>query len=283
MSGPSTDPGDAPDDAQNDAPTGEPNDAENEAQSALPDSPDHADSLSSELADALREATESVDASRTKSRQGGEDEASGSAKSEGDPKDPSPDQLMIEMLAAELSNLKTEYEAKLADLETLKDRSLRQQAEFDNFRRRSLKEREESHQFGHQNLVKDLLPTVDNLERAIEHAEGSDDGNVEGLLQGVGLVLREFIAALRKHNVTQVEAADQAFDPAVHEAVGQVPDASLPPNRIVHVLQKGYRLHDRMLRPARVMVTRAPDEESDSEAQVEAEPTEPIDGVEKEV
>ena len=82
------------------------------------------------------------------------------------------------------SRVVAEYEVRLAELEELKDRSLRQQAEFENFRRRSLKEREETHRFGHQNLVKDLLPTVDNLERALEHAEGSEDGNLEGLLQG---------------------------------------------------------------------------------------------------
>jgi molecular chaperone GrpE len=205
-----------------------------------------AEGLSSELEDALREATDAVDANRAKPR----DEAGGKMTA---------DQVTIEVLSDELGNLKTEYEARLAELEELKDRSLRQQAEFENFRRRGLKEREEAHHFGHQNLVKDLLPTVDNLERALEHAEGSDSANLEGLLQGVDLVLRELVAALRKHSVELVEAENQTFDPAVHEAVGQVADASLPPNTVAHVLQKGYQLHDRMLRPARVMVTRPPD------------------------
>jgi molecular chaperone GrpE len=205
---------------------------------------DSREGLSAELEEALREASEAIDTGRGA--------GSGGAKK-------TADQATLEALSDELGNLKAEYEARMAELEELRDRSLRQQAEFENFRRRSLKEREEAHHFGHQNLVKDLLPTVDNLERALEHAEGSEGANLEGLLQGVNLVLREFEAALRKHSVQLVEAEGQTFDPAVHEAVGQVPDASLPPNTVAHVLQKGYKLHDRMLRPARVMVTRAPD------------------------
>ena len=254
----------------------EPSDANHSPDS--PDSPDLVDSgasLSSELEEALREATDSVDASRAQAQVGESEDGGGKL---------SADQMTIELLSAELGSLKTEYEARVAELEELKDRSLRQQAEFENFRRRGLKERDEAHRFGHQNLVKDLLPTVDNLERALEHSEGSEDRNLEGLLQGVGLVLRELLTALRKHSVTPVESEDQAFDPAIHEAVGQVPDDSLPPNSVAHVLQKGYRLHDRMLRPARVMVTRATDEEAeaDPEERVDTAARDANDGEEKE-
>jgi molecular chaperone GrpE len=212
------------------------------------ETPDPGDSLTAELERTMREAEQSIDASREKSKVG--DPGGGKL---------SADEVTIEALSAELGALKSEYEAKLAELEELKDRGLRQQAEFENFRRRSLKERQEAARYGHQNLVKDLLSTADNLERALEHADGSGGGNLEGLLQGVSLVHREFLAALEKHNVTLVEAEEQAFDPSVHEAVGQVPHAGLPPNSVAHVLQKGYQLHDRMLRPARVMVTRAPE------------------------
>ena len=141
---------------------------------------------------------------------------------------------------------------------SLEDAYLRLQAEFENFRRRGLKEREESFKFGSQNLVKDLLPTVDNLERAIDHAKGSNDSNLEGILQGVELVLGELKGVLGRHGVSATEAQDQLFDPQVHEAVGQVPDASKPPNTVIEVLEKGYQLHDRMLRPARVIVSKAP-------------------------
>ena len=244
--------------------------------SGYPDGPEGADALSAELEKAMREATESVDASREKTR--------AEAPQSGATGKPSADEVTIEALSAELGSLKAEYEAKLAEIAELTDRLLRQQAEFENFRRRSIKERQEAAQFGHQNLVKDLLSTADNLERALEHAEGSEAGSLEGLLQGVGLVHREFLAALQKHNVTLVEAENQTFDPAVHEAVGQVPHALLPPNTVAHVLQKGYRLHDRMLRPARVVVTRAPGEgESDESGRsIEAASTSSNDETRKE-
>jgi molecular chaperone GrpE len=77
-------------------------------------------------------------------------------------------------------------------------------------------------------------------------------------LQGIDLVKRDLLAALGKHGVSMIEAAQQPFDPTYHEAMGQVPDASVAPNTVVAVLQKGYLLHDRMLRPARVMVAREP-------------------------
>ena len=149
-------------------------------------------------------------------------------------------------------------EALLAELQ---DAHLRLQAEFENFRRRGQKEREETFKFGPQNLIKDLLPTVDNLERAIDHAKGSGDSNLEGILQGVELVLGELKGVLGKHGVSVSEAENEPFDPAVHEAVGQVPDASQPPNTVIEVLEKGYQLHDRMLRPARVIVSKTPGED----------------------
>jgi molecular chaperone GrpE len=154
-------------------------------------------------------------------------------------------------------------EGQLAELQ---DAHLRLQAEFENFRRRGQKEREEALKFGPQNLIKDLLPTVDNLERAIDHAKGSGDSNLEGILQGVELVLGELKGVLGKHGISVIEAENGPFDPVVHEAVGQVLDASQPPNTVVEVLEKGYQLHDRMLRPARVIVSKAPGEDDDPAA-----------------
>jgi len=141
-----------------------------------------------------------------------------------------------------------------SELEETRDRLLRLQADFDNFRKRVLKEREEAHRFGHQNLVKDLLPTVDNLERALEHARTSRGADLEGFLQGVELVLREVLGVLEQYGVTEVEAEDRAFDPNVHEAVGQKEAPGRPPGTVVQVVQKGYQLRDRLLRPARVLV-----------------------------
>ena len=203
-------------------------------------------SASEEMEAALREATEAVEERERETAGAG---APGGASSA--------DKLTIEMLSEELRALKTEFDAREAALAEANDRFLRLQAEFENFRRRGLKERQEALQYGHQNLVKDLLSTVDNLERAIEHSEQNANADLRGLLQGVDLVRRELLAALGKHGVSVIEAQDQVFDPTLHEAMGQIPDDSVPPGTVIQVLQKGYQLHDRMLRPARVMVAAA--------------------------
>lgn len=197
---------------------------------------------SSELEAALREATESVEARRSS---GADPGTSNSA-----------DKMTIELLSQELQDLKSLHEEKLKELEEQSEQFLRLQAEFENFRRRSLKEKQESFKFGHQNLVKDLLSAVDNLERALEHGAQNAGAEVKGILDGVELVHREVLGALAKHGVKEVEAEGQIFDPADHEAMGQVPNSDVPPNTILEVLQKGYVIHDRMLRPARVIVSR---------------------------
>ncbi len=193
---------------------------EEEAAEAMAPSP--------ELEDAMREAAEAVEA------RVGERSA---------PKGP-------KALAAELEAARTE-------LEELKDRHLRLQADFENTRRRGLKQREEAHRYGHENLVKDLLGAVDNLERAIEHARSNQDGDFEGMLQGVELVHRELLGALSKHGVTVIEADGEPFDPEWHEAMAQEPSDEVAPGTVVQVFQKGYRLWDRLLRPARVVVSKA--------------------------
>lgn len=154
-------------------------------------------------------------------------------------------------------------EALALELKATQDRLVRLQADFENFRRRALREKTEAHQYGHQNLVKDLLSAVDNLDRAIEHARESAE--LEGLLQGVELVRRELLTALAKHGVTPVDALGKPFDPSLHEALSQVPDGSVAPNTVVQELQKGYQLRDRLLRPTRVVVSRTPDQASQPE------------------
>ena len=194
-----------------------------------------------ELERALREATEAVEAR----------EASRAPQRASPPSDaPAAPEPASEGPAAEV-------EALRAELQERQDRLIRLQADFENFRRRTLKEREEAYQYGHQNLVKDLLPTVDNLERAIEHARKSGREDLDGLLQGIDLVQRELMGVLAKHGVTEIEALGETFDPSVHEALAQVEDPTVPANTVVQVFQKGYRLRDRLLRPAQVVVSRA--------------------------
>lgn len=145
-------------------------------------------------------------------------------------------------------------------LKETEDRLLRLQADYENFKRRALKERTDANQYGHQNLVKDLLSTVDNLDRAIGHARESEGDALENLLQGVELMQRELLTALGKHGVVRIEAVGKAFDPAVHEAMAQTPDGSVAPNTVIEELQTGYMLRDRLLRPTRVIVAQEPDE-----------------------
>jgi molecular chaperone GrpE len=165
--------------------------------------------------------------------------------------------------AAPEGEAKARIEELEQELETLQDRHLRLQAEFQNFRRRALKEREEAHHYGHQNLVKELLPTVDNLERAIEHARQSAAGDLEGLLQGVELVQRELMGTLGRHGLREIPAEGRAFDPELHEAMTQLEDESATPGTVVKVFQRGYTLRDRMIRPTRVAVARLPGSDSE--------------------
>jgi molecular chaperone GrpE len=192
---------------------------------------------SQELEDALREAAEAVEA-RAAERGGAAGAAAGAS-------------------TAELEALRAELETARGRLAETEDRLLRLAADFENFRRRTLKEREEAHAYGHQNVVKDMLSSVDNLERAIAHARQSGGGDFEGLLQGIDLVLRELLNTLAKHGVSEVDAQGQPFDPSVHEAIAQVPDDTVPPNTVLQVFQRGYRLRDRLLRPAQVVVSRS--------------------------
>jgi molecular chaperone GrpE len=166
-------------------------------------------------------------------------------------------------LAAERSSpsheaLEREVAALQQEKAQLEDRWLRLQADFENHRKRTLREKQEALSYGHELVVKDLLPVVDNLERAIEHASASSGADFEGMLQGVELVRRELLAVLAKHGVSPIEAEGEVFDPNLHEALAQMEDDRVPAGRIGRMLQKGYRLRDRLLRPARVMVSKGP-------------------------
>ncbi len=163
-----------------------------------------------------------------------------------------------ERLGQELEAAKAEVEAAKGEAAANKDRAARTGADLDNLRRRQLRERQETLQYGHENLVKELLGTVDNLERAVDHAKGSEGKDLVALLQGVELALRELNTVLAKHGVEVIEADGVAFDPNVHEAVAQMEEGSVPPGNVARVYQKGYRLRDRLLRPARVVVAVAP-------------------------
>lgn len=145
-------------------------------------------------------------------------------------------------------------------------RNLRLLADYENFRKRALRERQEAARYGSQNLVKDLLSVVDNLDRAIDHAQQSEGGDLQSLLHGVELVQREVTVVLAKHHVIEIEAQGKPFNPALHEAMAQIDSENAEPNTIIDVLEKGYQLHDRLVRPSRVVVAREREEKAESEA-----------------
>ena len=210
---------------------------------------------SDEMEEALREATQALE----------EREAALAAEARSG-EGSSADKMTIELLSQELQELKSLHEEKLKEAEEQAEHHVRLQAEFENFRRRGLKEKQESFKFGHQNLVKDLLSTVDNLERALAHGAQNAGPEVQGILDGVELVHREILGVLASHGVSEIQAEGQIFDPAVHEAMGQIPNGDVPANSVLQVLQKGYVIHDRMLRPARVIVSREPTAEESAAA-----------------
>lgn len=136
-----------------------------------------------------------------------------------------------------------------------RDHFLRARADLDNFRKRAQREKEDLLKFSNESILRELLPVIDNLERALQHAATDSEA---GLLQGVELTLGQFGKVLEKFNVVAIEAIGELFDPARHEAMGQIESAEQPPNTVVQLLQKGYLLNDRLLRPAMVLIAKAP-------------------------
>jgi len=147
-----------------------------------------------------------------------------------------------------------EFEKLKAEAQENHDRYLRSAAEFENFKKRMDRERSDSIRFANEELIKQLLPIVDNLERALAHAE--EVGADEAMIEGVNMVHKQFIDALEKFGITRVEAMEKPFDPNYHEAMMQVETNEHPPNTVVMEMAKGYMLHDRLIRPAIVGVSK---------------------------
>jgi molecular chaperone GrpE len=162
----------------------------------------------------------------------------------------------VEHLKAEVTELQTKLSEKEKEASAHYDRFLREKAELENFKKRMQREKTEALRFANEPLVHDLLPVIDNLERAVEHAQGG--GNGQPLVEGVKLVLQAFLDVLDKHGVSRVEARGEVFDPTRHEALAQVESSAHSPNTVVEEHHKGYFLHDRLLRPALVTVAKLP-------------------------
>lgn len=141
-----------------------------------------------------------------------------------------------------------------AALEAEKDRFMRLSAEFDNYRKRKQREIDEFRKFANETVFKQFLSVVDNLERAMASAETNKD--LDSLMEGVKLTHREILKVFQNFNVKPVEAENQSFDPNFHQAVTQKETNEVPENTVTDVLQTGYLLHDRLIRPAMVVVSK---------------------------
>jgi len=144
-----------------------------------------------------------------------------------------------------------ELEDKLSEAQ---ERVLRTAADAENFKKRLQREKEEQTRYANESLMRELLPVIDNLERALEHSEaGADQG---GLLEGLNMTLKGLLDTLTRFGCTPVEAAGKPFDPNFHEAVSQEESTDHEPNTVLRELQKGYMLKERLLRPAMVLVSK---------------------------
>ena len=136
-----------------------------------------------------------------------------------------------------------------------KDRCLRTAADFDNFRKRSRRDVEDAYRRGREELFRDLLPVFDNLERAVAHVEGATE--VASLAEGIRMVMRLFADTLSKLEIERVQAVGVGFDPSVHEAIQHLPTDEHPPGTVAAEVQPGYRMGNRLVRPAMVVVAKA--------------------------
>ncbi|HUT11164.1 MAG TPA: nucleotide exchange factor GrpE [Thermoguttaceae bacterium] len=149
-------------------------------------------------------------------------------------------------------------QALCEELEVARDRVLRSQAELENYRKRVAREMQDLHRYADLPLMRDLLPVLDNINRAIEAAEKTHD--TASLLDGVKMVAQQFAGVFEKHDCTEIEALGQPFDPHRHEAISQQPSDDHPPGTVVLVTQTGFQLHDRVVRPSQVIVSKANEE-----------------------
>lgn len=161
-----------------------------------------------------------------------------------------------EQPADEINRLQEQLEAAEAAAGMARDELLRVQAEMQNLRRRTEQDIEKAHKFGQEKFSTELLAVMDNLERSAAAAEASEDEAVQAIKEGVELTLKGFMDCFKRFNIEAVDPLGEPFDPQLHQAMSiqESPDAE--PNSVIAVMQKGYTLHGRVIRPAMVMVSK---------------------------
>jgi len=180
-----------------------------------------------------------------------------------EPESTPPDEQIIKGEENRIAELEAKLEAKEKEAGETYDRFLRASAEFDNFKKRSSREMEEFRKFANQSLIKEMLSVVDNLELAM-NSTNNHKAIDKDLLQGLEMTHKEILKVFEKFNVKPIDAKGQPFDPAFHEAVMQEETSDSPKNTVTNELQKGYMIHDRLLRPSMVVVAK-PKENDESD------------------
>jgi molecular chaperone GrpE len=170
--------------------------------------------------------------------------------------------------AAELQELKARIGEMEVQAEEAQNRHLRLAADFENYKKRARQEQLETIQYGSKELILRLLPVLDDFHRVLEHAPSGVD---EGWLKGLVLTLGALEEVLQSQGVTPIEAVGAPFDPSLHEAIGHEESAEHPEDTVVSELRRGYRLHDRVVRPALVRVARPPEQLSSGSRSLLAE------------
>lgn len=157
----------------------------------------------------------------------------------------------------EIKRLAEQHEAASREAAANYDKYLRAVADLDNYRKRAEKERADAVTFANEKLIEEILPVMDNFERALAHANGEE--NLESLKQGISLISGQMAALLRKFGIQEIKAAGEKFDPAMHHAISEEENPDAEPGTVVKEFQKGYLLKGRLLRPAMVAVSRKPE------------------------
>ncbi len=154
----------------------------------------------------------------------------------------------------ELGELKNQLEEKEKEIKEYHDRLLRLGADFENYKKRAARDKEDWTKFANEDVIRSMLPFIDNLERAVNHAQKVTDTGV--LIEGVRLTIQQILQTLHKFGLSSFQSVGKPFDPTVHEAMLVVETDQHEPNQVVEEFQKGYLLNDRLLRPATVSVSK---------------------------
>ena len=179
------------------------------------------------------------------------DEVSASAEATDDGDDSVDEETEVSEREPTVEERATDAESKYKEMQ---DRYLRLNAEFDNYKKRMMRENSDRLKYFNMELIKELLPSVDNLERAISHA-GDDNSDLENMIEGLQMVYKGMQEAFGKFGVSEIESIGKEFDPNCHQAVGMIESQEVPENHVAEECLKGYYLHDRIIRPTMVRVS----------------------------